>query len=128
MTIVEWLRELCTDYELEPIAVYRRHADHPWPIIAANDDELQEKLAETGHFLALPKEPAALANVLEVSLVEFLMEKVGSLSDVTIRRGTERGYPDVEISGSRFGGKHHAIDVKVARRAQNGRQTQSCIS
>jgi Restriction endonuclease EcoRV len=128
VTIVDWLRKLCADYELEPIAVYRRHSAHPWPVIARDDDELQKKLAETGHFLALPKEPAALANVLEVSLVEFLVEKIRALSDVTIQRGTERGYPDVELSGSRFGGRHHALDVKVARRSQNGRKTQSRIT
>jgi hypothetical protein len=69
-----------------------------------------------------------LANVLEVSLIEFLVEKIETLADVTARRGTERGYPDLEISGSRFGGSYHAVDVKVARRARSGRQTQSRIT
>jgi len=128
MTIIDWLREICRDYELKPVAVYRRHPHHQWPLFAQDDDELQAKLAESGHFLALPTEPAALANVLEVSLLEFLVEKIETLADVTARRGTERGYPDLEISGSRFGGSYHAVDVKVARRARSGRQTQSRIT
>jgi hypothetical protein len=66
--------------------------------------------------------------VLEVSLLEFLVEKIETLADVTARRGTERGYPDLEISGSRFNGSYHAVDVKVARRARSGRKTQSRIT
>ena len=45
-----------------------------------------------------------------------------------VRRGNERGYPDLEISGPPFGGGFHAVDVKAARRARNGRQTQSRIT
>ena len=87
-----------------------------------------DKLESGGHFLPLPKEPAALANVLEVSLVDFLLKRIEALNDVTAQRGTERGYPDIEIGGERFGGGYHALDVKVARRAPSGRQTQSRIT
>lgn len=81
-----------------------------------------------GHLLPLPKEPAALANVLEVSIVNFLMVRALLIPQAQVRRGTERGYPDLEISGSAFGGGFHAVDVKAARRAANGRQTQSRIT
>lgn len=42
--------------------------------------------------------------------------------------GSERGYPDLEFGGQAFGGGFHAVDVKAARRAANGRQTQSRIT
>jgi hypothetical protein len=51
-----------------------------------------------------------------------------SIPKAEVRRGTERGYPDLEIGGQAFGGGFHAIDVKAARRATNGRQTQSRIT
>jgi len=75
----------------------------------------------------LPKEPAALANVLEVSLVNFILEELRRVPDAAGVRGGERGYPDIEISGPTFGGGHHAVDVKVARR-RNKRMTQSRIT
>lgn len=78
--------------------------------------------------LPLPKEPAALANILEVSILNFLEARIGQVPGAAIRRGTERGYPDLEISGAAFGGGHHAIDVKAARRARNRIQTQSRIT
>jgi|TARA_B100000315_G_scaffold146128_1_gene135019 hypothetical protein len=128
MSLIDWLRPACADYELEPVAVYRKCGDHGWPLVAQNEVELESKLESGGHFLALPKEPAALANILEVSLVDFLLHKIEALNDVNAARGTERGYPDIEISGERFGGGYHALDVKVARRAKSGRQTQSRIT
>jgi hypothetical protein len=45
-----------------------------------------------------------------------------------VQRGNERGYPDLELSGPAFGGGFHAVDVKAARRAASGRQTQSRIT
>mgnify|MGYP001213523698 FL=1 len=49
------------------------------------------------------------------------------------QRGTERGYPDIEITGSAFGDMPHAIDIEAARRrvASSGRvsaNTQSRIT
>ena len=84
--------------------------------LTANDeDHLEELLRAGGHLLPLPKESAALANVLEVSLVDYLLRKVET-DGAEGARGTERGYPDFELSGPAFGGGFHAIDVKVARR------------
>ncbi|MGH3159895.1 MAG: hypothetical protein ACRDNF_25425 [Streptosporangiaceae bacterium] len=51
-----------------------------------------------------------------------------SVAGAQIHRGTERGYPDFEISGPAFGGGFHAVDVKAARRATSGRRTQSRIT
>jgi hypothetical protein len=126
--LISWLRGACAEYVLEPAAVYRRRGTHAWPLVADDEAELEQKLNEGGHFLPLPKEPAALANVLEVSLAEYLLSRLASLDGALGRRGTERGYPDIEISGAVFGDVPHALDIKVARRARNGRKTQSRIT
>lgn len=128
MELIDWLRRTFKSYTLEPIAVYRMRGSHAWPLVASNEQQLKEKLESGGHFLALPKEPAALANVLEVSLVDFMLAKLGAIHGVRASRGTERGYPDVEVTGGPFGDSHFAVDVKVARRNKNGKQTQSRIT
>lgn len=108
---------------------FQRDSDQArWPLIARDPADLELRLAEGGHLLPLPKEPAALANVLEVSIVNFLELRILGMRRASLRRGTERGYPDLEISGPAFGGGYHAVDVKAARRAPNRTQTQSRIT
>jgi hypothetical protein len=127
--LLTWLREQCSDYRFEVAGVFRRISNMSWwPLEAASPEELEERLIQGGHLLPLPKEPAALANVLEVSIVDFVADRALQMPGVQVRRGTERGYPDLEISGSAFGGRFHAVDVKAARRAANGVQTQSRIT
>lgn len=46
---------------------------HPWSLVAADEVELEAQLAAGGHQLALPREPAVLANVLEISIVDFVL-------------------------------------------------------
>jgi hypothetical protein len=128
-TLLSWMRDLVSRYELDLVAVFRKNSPQArWPVVADGPDELERELASRGHFLPLPKEPAALANVLEVSLVDFVIEAISQTAEATPRRGTERGYPDIELGGAAFGGGHHAVDVKVARRAKAGRSTQSRIT
>ncbi len=111
-----WLAEQCADYTFNVGGVFQRESEFSsWPLEAAGPIELEERLAEGGHLLPLPQEPAALARVLLIP---------GAL----VRQGTERGYPDLEIGGPAFGRGFHAVDVKAARRAANGRQTQSRIT
>ena len=114
--LLAWLRDACARYSLEPVAVYRSGRTPKFPFTAASEADLQAKLKAGGHFLPLPKEPAALANVLEVSLIEFLIQDLASIPGATAQRGTERGYPDIEITGPAFGDVPHAIDIKAARR------------
>lgn len=114
--LLTWLRDACARYTLEPVAVYRAGRTPDFPLTAASEAELQAKLSAGGHFLPLPKEPAALANVLEVSLSDFLLREFATVAGVTVQRGTERGYPDIEITGEGFGNVPHAIDIKAARR------------
>jgi hypothetical protein len=127
--VLTWLRNQLSAYELDLVAVYRKHgASQTWPLRAKDPDELEAKLTAGGHFIALPKEPAALANILEVSLVDFVLEAVSRRRGAQAQRGTERGYPDLELSGSAFGGGFHAVDVKIARRNRPRTQTQSRIT
>jgi hypothetical protein len=112
---IELLRQTCVSYEFEPIAIYKRRGAHEWPLIAADEDSLAVKLAAGDHFLPLPKEPAALANIIEVAVVDFVLDRLANTS-VDLTRGTERGYPDLEM---KVGGKYFAVDVKVARRKVN---------
>ena len=69
-----------------------------------------------------------MANVLEVSIVNFLAIRVLQVPEAEVQRGSERGYPDLEISGPAFGGGFHAVEVKAARRSKSGDQTQSRIT
>jgi hypothetical protein len=127
--VLNWLRKELGSYELDLVAVFRKHGTaQTWPLRAKDPDDLEAKLAAGGHFVALPKEPAALANILEVSLVDFLLEAVAKRRGASAQRGTERGYPDLELSGRAFGGGFHAVDVKIARRNAPKTQTQSRIT
>jgi hypothetical protein len=126
--LLEWLREQCHQYELDVVALFKRGGTHDWPLTARDEEELEHQLSQGGHLLSLPKEPAALANVIEVSLVDFLLSRVEDEEGAEARRGTERGYPDIEVSGPAFGGGYHAVDVKVARLAESGNRTQSRIT
>lgn len=112
---VKLLKKVCAGYEFAPLAIYKADGNHAWPFVANNEAELATKLAEGDHFLPLPKEPAALANIVEVAVVDHVIEQLAS-SDVELTRGTERGYPDLEM---KVGDSYFAIDVKVARRNLN---------
>jgi hypothetical protein len=83
--------------------------------VADDEKDLAAKLAAGDHFLPLPKEPAALANVIEVAVVDFVLDQLTD-SAVELTRGTERGYPDLEMKVEE---SYFAVDVKVARRAVN---------
>lgn len=128
MDVLEWLRGQCAGYALDVVAVYRRQGQHAWPLVAHDVAELQELLASGGHLLPLPKEPAALANVIETSLVDHLLAAAEASPGVVATRGSERGYPDLEITGDAVGGLFHAVDVKVARRDKSRRRTESRIT
>lgn len=123
--LIEWLRQQCREFVFLPAGVYVEQGAHDWPLVAHDDEELTTKLDETGHLVSLPKESAALANVIEVALVDFLLDRLGDVPGAEGRRGEERSYPDLEIAGEVFGGQFHAVDVKMARLNKRGTQTQS---
>jgi hypothetical protein len=133
VSVEKWLRQECAKYGWGLGGVFRSRGEHEWPLVAQDEGDLEGQLNAGGHILPLPKEPAALANVLEVGIVSFLIDRVELLGGATATRGTERGYPDLELSGPVFGGGFHAVDVKIARRAVNAagqpvNRTQSRIT
>jgi len=123
--LVAWLRHQCAEFVFLPAGVYVEQGDHGWPLVAHGTAELTAKLEEAGHLVSLPKESAALANVIEVALVDFLLDRLNQVPGATGRRGEERSYPDLEISGDAFGSSFHAVDVKMARLRKSGTATQS---
>ncbi|GAB7049066.1 type II restriction endonuclease [Catenuloplanes indicus] len=129
---LEWLRRQCQSYTFDALGVYQAFgSDAKWPVQASSPEELTAVLAKNGHLLPLPKEPAALANVVEVSVTDFLEAQARSEDEsIELIRGTERGYPDLELTGTRWGGKIFAVDIKVARRAdtKDKARTQSRIT
>lgn len=48
-----------------PEGVYVSDGDHEWPLVAEDAEELTQQLEDGGHLVSLPKESAALANVIE---------------------------------------------------------------
>jgi hypothetical protein len=124
-----WLRQNCAEYQFDIRGVFRGSSPRSsWPLHAGSPELLEAALVAGGHLLPLPKEPAALANILEVSIVDFLLSRLATVPGAEAVRGTERGYPDLEIFGSAFGDQYHAVDVKAARRAVGGLRTQSRIT
>lgn len=119
------LRDLCAGYKVEPIAVYRRSSGPFQPVVAKDDSELESQLLRGGHLLPLPKEPAALANILETSVSQHIAAGLAR-HGVTSVIGTERGYPDIEAVGPRD--ERYAVDIKVAQRSRNRLRTQSRIT
>ena len=129
-----WLRERCARYDFALRGAFRRGASEvEWPLRASDVNSLEDELVSRGMLAPLPAEPAALANVVEVSIADFVRAAVDEVPGAALTRGTERGYPDLEISGEAFGGGVHAVDVKVAKlkdykTASKDPQTQSRIT
>ena len=139
-TPIDWLREAVRGYTFGPTAVFRPVAPGvDWqPVHAETPEELEAALAAGWHLLPLPRESAALANVIEDDLRTFLFARLDTLreegEDVSYASAGERGYPDMELEGGFFGGGVHAADIKVAQRGAvpkkptTQRRTQSRIT
>jgi hypothetical protein len=116
LDLVTWLRDRCGSYAFDVGGIFNRPGAGSWPIRAESLTDLEAQLIEREHLLPLPKEPAALANVLEVLVVDFVLEAAAQVSGLEWQRGRERGYPDIEMLGPALGDRFWAVDVKVARR------------
>lgn len=114
--LLVWIRTEVEGWEPSAVGVFREKAEHDWPISAASESELREKLASAGHLMPLPTEPAALANVMEIELRARLVEAAGRYDELVIREGTQRSYPDLEFEGLGSAGAVAAVDIKCARR------------
>ena len=126
---LDWIRHQIDGWEQSALGIFRlRSGQEQWPVQAAGPEELKEQLTQRGHLLPLPTEPAALANLVEIELREHLVMAAESTPGVEIRLGTERSYPDLELSGSAFGNGVYAADIKCARRAKSRNSLQSRIA
>ena len=113
----DWLRAQCSEYKYDLRGVFRVAGSTDWPLTATDAPDLETQLQTHGHLLPLPKEPAALANVLEVSIVDFLLDRLEASDGALIgRRGGERVYPDLEVTGPAVSNAFFAVDIKVAQR------------
>lgn len=110
-----WLREACGRYAFNLLGIFQAGGDHGWPV-AANDENALADIVSQGHLLPLPKESAALANILEVGIVDYLLGEIDNVPGLRHGRGSERGYPDLEIFGPAVDEQYYAIDIKIARR------------
>ncbi len=119
-TLLTWLREQTAGWKPSIVGVFRAEAPHEWPITATSPADLREQLTDAGHLLPLPSEPAALANVMEIELRQHLLQAADVAEGVVVTEGTERSYPDLELSGSAFGEGPRAVDIKCARRSKTG--------
>ncbi len=126
---LEWLRDQVTGWEQSALGIFcLKSSQEQWPIQAMGPEELKEQLLQRGHLLPLPTEPAVLANLIEIELREYIVSAAANAPGVEIRLGTERSYPDLELSGSIFGNRCYAVDIKCARRAKSGKRLQSRIA
>ncbi len=126
---LDWLRDHVNGWEQSALGIFRlRSSQEQWPVQAVGPEELKEQLLERGHLLPLPTEPAALANLIEIELREHLVAAAANTPGVEIRLGTERSYPDLELSGPAFGDDCYAADIKCSRRTKSGRTLQSRIA
>lgn len=116
LDLVPWLRERCQGYAFDVGGIFNRPGTGSWPMQVKSVADLEAQLIQREHLLPLPKESAALANVLEVLVVDFVLEAAAQVSGLEWHRGTERGYPDIEMLGSALGDRFWAVDIKVARR------------
>lgn len=129
-----WLRTVCGEYVFQPVGTYISESPQGvWPLElrAENPEQLVDALRERGHLQPLPTESAALANVVEVSLSGFLLAAAEQVQGLTLVRGTDRGYPDLEFTGRLLNDEIRAVDIKVAMRDRDARvptTTQSRIT
>jgi hypothetical protein len=78
--------------------------------------------------LPLPPEPALIAKVIEVSVIEHVKRKAVGVRGLDVFDDLSgRGYPDILLTGRATDGKKVAVDVKVARRnvLQRGAPTKT---
>jgi hypothetical protein len=129
LPLIDFLREACRHYKLEASAIYcKTGAMREWPPPVSSQEALYQCLKEDGYLLPLPTESAALANIIEVSLVKYLVTQLNKLPNTRAWGGTTRAYPDIVVSSEAFGEGHHAVDIKVARRSASRKRTENAIS
>jgi hypothetical protein len=112
---------------LEGIKAWLREAvrDYNWNVRGI--------ILDDGRVIPLPKEPAVVAKVVEVSVTEHFKRKAYAVRGLDVLDDLSgRGYPDVLLAGRAVANRRVALDVKVARRKVRKRgaatKTQSRIT
>lgn len=90
-------------------------------------------ILDDGRVIPLPKEPAVVAKVVEVSVTEHFKRKAYAVPGLDVLDDLSgRGYPDMLLAGRAVENRRVALDVKVARRKTRTRgeptKTQSRIT
>ncbi len=119
VSVEKWLRQQCAEYDCGLGGLFRSQGEHEWPVIAQDEDDLEAQLNAGGHISSCRRNPPRSRTSWRSESSSFLVDRVEQLDGATATRGTERGYPDLELGGPLFGGGFHAVDVKIARRAVN---------
>jgi hypothetical protein len=89
--------------------VYDSLRDYRWNVRGLVTDD--------NKVLPLPPEPALIAKVVEVSIIEHVKRKAVGVRGLDVFDDLSgRGYPDILLTGRATDGKKIAVDVKVARR------------
>lgn len=74
-------------------------------------------ILDDGRVIPLPKEPAVVAKVIELSVIEHFKRKAYAVPGLDLLDDLSgRGYPDVLLAGRAVFNRRVALDVKVARR------------
>ncbi len=74
-------------------------------------------ILDDGRVIPLPKEPAVVAKVVEVSVTEHFKRKAYAVPGLDVLDDLSgRGYPDMLLAGRAVANRRIALDVKVARR------------
>jgi hypothetical protein len=74
-------------------------------------------ITDDNKVLPLPPEPALIAKVIEVSVIEHVKRKAVGVRGLDVFDDLSgRGYPDILFTGQATDGRKVAVDVKVARR------------
>jgi hypothetical protein len=134
--LLAWLRAELSQFRPQAAAILLNSNHGRWPIRAGDQAELLRELDDRQALAPLPTESAALANVIEVGILQFLRRGLEAVNAqhpspvVKYASAGPRAYPDLEVGGPYFGGDDHveAVDIKVARRNKRGSQTQSRIT
>jgi hypothetical protein len=85
-------------------------------------------ILDDGKVIPLPKEPAVVAKVIELSVIEHFKRKAYAVPGLDVLDDLSgRGYPDVLLAGRAVNNKRVALDVKVARRKprRDGKPTKT---
>ena len=95
---IDWLERLVGEFEFDVIGLARRDGRPFYP---------------------LPTEPGTLAHIVESRAADYLNQQMQrDPNAIVFRRGSQRGYPEIELMDGSLGTQIVALDIKVARRAK----------